>query len=209
MENNELQLIWRTVNSDIRRKSKDELNLLLTSKAKQVFTEFLIMNITAIPVCIGLMVWLIVTTANRIDDIPYVVNNILLGSIVLFALFYVIKEWHRFKRSKMDKPVKEWLEIEINLLSKWLIGKYRRINFFLIPIIYILSVLSIHVYYSSLYFIEVFRSDKFINEDMWGLIIFTPILFAGLFYILRKLHRHQMKKLQFLKDLHGRLCNVR
>jgi hypothetical protein len=138
----------------------------------------------------------------------YVANNILLGSIVLFALFYIIREWHRFKRSKMDKPVKEWLGIEINLLSKWLIGKYRRINFYLIPILYILAVLSIHVYYSDLYFIEVFRSDKFINEDMWGLIIFTPILFAGLYYSLIKLRKHQMKKLQFLKDLHERLCKL-
>jgi len=209
MENNELQLIWRTVNSDIKQKSKAELNLLLASKAKQVFTEFLIMNIIAIPVCIGLIVWLIISTANRIDDRLYVANNILLGSIVLFALFYLIRWWYQFKRSKMDKPVKEWLGIEINYLSKWLIGKYKKIDFFLIPILYILSVLSIHVYYSGLYFVEVFRSDKFINEDMWGLIIFTPILFAGLYYSLIKIRKHQMKKLQFLKDLYGRLCNVR
>lgn len=208
MEHNELQLIWRTVDSDMKRKSRDELNLLLTSKAKQVFTEFLILDITAIPVCIGLMVWLVVTTANRLDDRLYVINNILLGSIALFALIYIILEWHRIKRSKMDKPVKEWLETEINLLSKWLTGKYRRVNYYLIPILYVLSVLSIHVYYSGLYFIDVFRSDKFINEDMWGLIIFTPIIFAGLYYSLIKLRKHQMKKLQFLKDLHERLCNV-
>ncbi|MFO7656547.1 MAG: hypothetical protein R6W78_05730 [Bacteroidales bacterium] len=209
MENNELQRIWRTVNYDINQKSKNELNLLLTSKARQVFSEFLILNIIAIPVCVGVMVWIIISTANRSDDRLYVANNMLLGSIVLFALYYAIREWRRSKRNKMDKPVKEWLGIEINLLSKWLIGKYRRIDFFLIPILYILSVLSIHVYYSELYFIEVFRSAKFINEDMWGLIIFTPILFAGLFYSLIKLRKHQMKKLQFLKDLHGRLCNVR
>jgi hypothetical protein len=209
MENNELQLIWRSLDSDIERKSKDELNLLLTSKARQVFTELLILDITAIPVCIGLMVWLIVSTANKLDDRLYVANNILLGSIVLFGLFYLIREWHRFKRSKMDKPVKEWLETEIDLISKWLTGKYRAVNFYLIPVLYVLSVSSIHVYYSDLYFIEVFCSGKFINEDMWGFIIFTPILFAGLFYSLIKLRKYQMKKLQFLKDLHGRLCNVR
>jgi hypothetical protein len=208
MENNELQKIWKTIDTEINQKSKDELNLLLTSKARQEFNQFLFFDIIAIPVCIGLMVWLIISTANRIDDMLYAANNILLGSIVLFALFYIIREWRRFKRSKIDKPVKEWLGIEINLLSKWLIGKYRRINFYLIPILYILAVLSIHVYYSNLYFIEVFRSDKFINEDMWGLIIFTPILFAGLYYSLIKLRRHQMKKLQFLKDLHERLCKL-
>ena len=204
-----MQLIWRTLNSDIKQKSKDELNLLLTSKAKQVFSEFLILNITAIPVCIGLMVWLIISTANRIDDIAYVANNLLLGLIVLFALFYLIRGWHRYRRGKMDKPVKEWLGIEISLLSKWLIGKYSKIDFYLIPILFVLSFLSIHVYFSDLSFIEVFRSDKFINEDVWGLIIFTPVLFVGLYYSMIKLRQRQMKKLQFLKDLHERLCNVR
>jgi hypothetical protein len=208
MENNELQKIWKTIDTEINQKSKDELNLLLTSKAKQVFNQFLILDIIAIPVCIGLMVWLIISTANRIDDRLYVANNILLGSIVVFALFYIIREWRRFERSKMDKPVKEWLGIEINQLSKWLTGKYRRIDFYLIPVLYILSVLSIHVYYSDLYFIDVFRSDKFINEDMWGVIIFTPIAFAGLYYGLINLRKHQMKKLQFLKDLHERICNI-
>lgn len=209
MENNELQKIWKNIDTKINQKSKDELNLLLNSKARQVFTEFLIIDIIAIPVCIGLMVWLIITTANRWDDKLYVVNNILLGTLVLFALIYIIKGWFRFKRSKMDKPVKEWLGIEINHLSKWLIGKYRRIDFYLIPILYILSVLSIHVYYSDLHFIEVFRSDKFINEDMWGLIIFTPIVIAGIYYGLLKLRKHQMKKFQFLNDLYERICKVR
>lgn len=209
MENDELQKIWRTVDSDINHRSGDELNLLLTSKAKQVFNEFLIINITAIPVCIGIVVWLIVSTAYRLDDRLYVANNILLGTIVLYALFFVIREWHRFQHNKMNKPVKDWIETEINLLSEWLIGKYRRINIYLIPVLYILTFLSIHVYFSDLYFIEVFRSDKFLKEDMWGIIIFTPLLFAGLFYSLVKLRNYQMKKLQFLNDLHNRICNVR
>lgn len=208
MENNELQKIWKSIDTETNQKSKDELNLLLTSKARQVFAEFLIIDILAIPVCTGLIIWLVITTANRWDDTLYVANNILLGVIVLFALIYIISGWRRGKRSKMNKPVKEWLEIEINHLTKWLIGKYRKIDFYLIPILYILSVLSIHVYYSDLHFIEVFRSDKFINEDMWGLIIFSPIVIAGIYYGLLKLRKHQLKKLQFLKDIHQRICNL-
>lgn len=208
MENNELQKIWSTADSEINQRSGDELNLLLRSKASQVFTEFLIINITVILVCAGVMVWLIISTANRSDDKLYVANNVLLGIIVLFALLYGIREWHRFKRNKMDKPVKEWIEEEINLLSKWLIGRYRNIDYYLIPVLYILIFLSIHVYYSDLYFIEVFLSDKFIEEDIWGIIIFTPLLFAGLYYSLKKLRKYQMKKLQFLKDLDSRLCNI-
>lgn len=208
MENNELQKIWKTMDIKINNKSKDELKLLLESKAKQVFNEFLILQITAIPVCVGVMVWLIISTVNKFDDRLYIANNILLGIIILFALFYEIREWHRFKQNKKDKPVIEWLEIEIKLLSKWLVGKYRNISFYLIPLLYILTFLSIHVYYSGLYFIEVFLSEKFLQEDIWGIIIFTPILFIGLFYSLVKLRKHQIRKFQFLKDLHSRICNV-
>ncbi|MCF8360980.1 MAG: hypothetical protein K9G70_00005 [Prolixibacteraceae bacterium] len=59
MENNELQKIWITVDSGINKRSSEELNLLLTSKARQVFNEFLILNITAIPICVGVIIWLI------------------------------------------------------------------------------------------------------------------------------------------------------
>jgi hypothetical protein len=208
MENNELQKIWKTVDADIKQKSRDELNLLLTSKARQVFTQFLILDIVAIPVCIGLMIWLIVTSVNRIDDVPYIVNNFLLGVIALFTVIYIFMEMHRYKRNRMDRPVKEWLEIEINRLSKWFSGKYRIFSFSIIPVLYILAFLSIHVYYSDLYFTEVFRSDKFLNEDLWGVIIFTPLIFVGLYFALNKLHKYQMEKLQFLKDLYQRLCKM-
>ncbi|MGK7394668.1 MAG: hypothetical protein ACNS62_08845 [Candidatus Cyclobacteriaceae bacterium M3_2C_046] len=208
MEYNELQKIWRSADANIHQRSRDELNFLLTSKAKQAFNEFIIINLMAIPICIGVMLWLIVSTANRIEDKLYVANNILLGGIILFALFYLVSEWNRFTRNKKDKPVKEWIEIEINLLAKWLTGKYRNINFYLIPVLYVLTFLSIHIYYSDLYFTEVFQSDKFITEDMWGIIIFTPMLLAGLFISLKRLRKHQINKLEFLKDLQDRLANV-
>ena len=208
MENSELQRIWKTLDAGVNQRSEEELNLLLASKARQVYNEFLIVNLTAVPVCAGVLVWLIFSTANRLNDGLYVANNMILGTIVLFAFVYGISEWKRFKRNKRDKPVKDWLEREISLLSKWLVGKYQRIDFYLVPVLYMLTFLSFHVYYSGLYFKDVFRSEKFLEEDMWGIIIFTPILFAGLFYSLIKLRRHQVKKLQFLKDLHNRLCNV-
>ena len=208
MEDNELQKIWKSTDSEINEKSKDELNLLLTSKAKQTLKELIILDIIAIPICVGVVVWLIISSINRLDDKLYLANNILLGIFVLIALIYGIWFYTKFQRNKFNLSIKSWLEERINLQSKWLTGKFRKLEFYLFPLIYILANLSIHVYYTNLYFKEVFISEKFLEEDMWGMIIFTPILLAGGFYGLIKIRKYHMKKLEFLKDLYSRLCNV-
>jgi hypothetical protein len=208
MENNELQKIWKSVDSEINQKSKDELNLLLTSKAKQILKEFIVINIIVIPICVGMMVWLIITSINRLDDKVYLANNTLLGIFVLIALFWGIWYWSKFQSNKFSQPTKNWLEERINLLSIWLTRRFRNMEFYLFPLLFILTNLSIHVYYTDLYFTEVFKSDKFWEEDMWSMIIFTPIVLAGGYYGLIKIRKYYMKKLEFLKDLYSRLCNM-
>ena len=42
MENSELQKVWKTIDNEINYKSKDELNLLLKSKANQTLNKYLI-----------------------------------------------------------------------------------------------------------------------------------------------------------------------
>ncbi len=208
MENNELQKIWKSADFEINKKSKDELNLLLTSKAKQTLKELIILDIIAIPICVGVVVWLIISSINRIDDKLYLANNILLGIFILIALIYCIWFWAKFQRNKFNLSIKSWLAERINLQSIWLTGRFRKLEFYLFPLIYILTNLSIHVYYTNLYFNDVFVSEKFLEEDMWGMIIFTIILLAGGFYGLIKIREYHMKKLEFLKDLYGRLHNV-
>lgn len=209
MEDNELQKIWKSADSEINEKSKDELNLLLTSKAKQTLKELIILDIIAIPVCVGVIVWLILSSINRLDDKLYLANNILLGIFILAALIYCIWYWTKFQRNKFNQSTKAWLEERVNLLSIWLTGRFRKLEFYLFPLILILTNLSIHVYFTNLYFKEVFISDKFLEEDMWGMIIFTPLLLAGGFYGLIKIRKYSMKKLEFLKDLQSRLHSVR
>jgi cytochrome bd-type quinol oxidase subunit 2 len=204
MENNELQKIWKSADSDILYQSKKELNLLLTSKAKQVLSGFLLGNIISAAVSIGVTVWLIISASNRINDKLYVANNVLLGIIIIIAMIAGFRYAYQFRVSKMNQPVKEWLDERIHLLSVWLTGSFRNIEFYLFPVLFILTFLSIHVYYAELSFIEVFQSDKFLNEDMWGMIIFIPLLLAGGFYSLKKIRKYHTEKLQFLKDLRNR-----
>ena len=64
MENNELQKIWKDIDTEINQKSTDELNLLLSSKTKQTINKFLVIIGFSIFVCVGLLVYLTITALN-------------------------------------------------------------------------------------------------------------------------------------------------
>lgn len=208
-ENKELQKIWKNVDGEINQKSSDELNLLLTSKARQALNKFVVINAVSIFICIAVIVWLAITSFNRQDDVLYLVNNAILGATVFISLYHGLTVWYKLRNKKCDTSLKTWFEIRINILSKWLNGKLHNIEFYLFPLLYILTFLSIHVYYSGFDFIELFQSEKFLNEDIWGIIVFTPIILALGFHYMIKTRKYYLQKLEFLKELHGRLSNLR
>jgi len=208
-ENKELQKIWKNVDNEINQKSKEELNLLLASKARQALNKFVIINAVSIFISIAVIVWLAITSFHRQDDVLYLVNNAMLGAIVFVSLYHGLSVWYKLKNKKYDKSLKEWFEIRVNILSKWLTGRFHNIEFYLFPLLYIFTFLSIHVFYSGLDFLELFESKKFLNEDLWGIIIFTPIILALGFHFMIKTRKYYLQKLEFLKDLHGRLSNLR
>jgi hypothetical protein len=205
MENNELQKIWKNVDAEINQKSKDELNLLLTSKAKQTINKFLVIMSISILVCVGLLVYLIITSLNRSDDLIYLINNITLGIVTIISLFSGLFSWYQLQNYKYNQPLRNWLEVRINLLSKWLTGRFSKSYIFLIPFLYLLTVLSIHVYFENKSFIEVLNTE----ESIIGLIVGIPIGLFVSYYTVRKIRKYQLHNLEFLKDLYGRLHNVR
>ncbi len=205
MENNELQKIWKNVDAEINQKSKDELNLLLTSKAKQTINKFLVIMSISILVCVGLLVYLIITSLNRSDDLIYLINNITLGIVTIISLFSGLFSWYQLQNYKYNQPLRNWLEVRINLLSKWLTGRFSKSYIFLIPFLYLLTVLSIHVYFENKSFIEVLNTE----ESIIGLIVGIPIGLFVSYYAVRKIRKYQLHNLEFLKDLYGRLHNMR
>jgi len=205
MENLELQKIWKTIDNEINPKSKEELSLLLKSKAKQTLNRFIVILSISILSSIGLIIFLIITSINRQYDLIYIINNATLGLLTIVSLLSGILSWHKIQNSKFNLSLKEWLDERINLLSKWLTGKYSKLYLFVIPILYILTVLSIHVYFENKSFIEVLNTE----ESVIGLIFGLPIGLFVSYYAVRKIRRYQFKNLNFLKDLYGRLCNVR
>ena len=152
-----------------------------------------------------LLVFLIITTLNRPDDFIYLINNITLGVVTIVSLILSLISWKQLQNYKYDQPLKNWLEVRVNLLSKWLTGKFSNSYIFLIPFLYLLTVLSIHVYFENKSFIEVLNTE----ESIIGLIVGIPIGLFVSFYTVRKIRKYQLHNLEFLKDLLGRLHNAR
>jgi hypothetical protein len=200
MENNELQKIWRDLDSKVMLKSKAELDLLLTSKAKQTINKFLSIIIISIIICIGVLAFLIITMINRKEDLIYLINNFSLGMVTVIALLSGLLSWHKLQDNKYDQSLKNWLEDRISLLSA---GATGQLHLFLIPFIYILMVLSVHVYFENKPFLEVLSEQ----ESIISILIAAPIGIFVSYFAARKIRKFKRSNLEFLKDLYIRVCN--
>lgn len=205
MGNNEIENIWKKVDSKISPKSIGELNELLRIKTKKTMNKFLYFLCVDILVCIGLIIFLIITALNRHGDIIYQVNNAILCLIALFSLIVSLLSWNKLQNNKYNLSLKDWLEERIKLLSRWLLGKYSKLYIGLIPVLLIMINLSIHVYYEHKPFIEVMKNE----ESIYGLIIgFIVGLFVS-YIVVNKIRKYQLKNLDFLKELLVAIHNVR
>lgn len=204
MENKELQKIWKTIDTEINQKSREELNLLLTSKTRQTINKFLGIMSISILICVGLLMYLVITSLNRQNDLIYLINNTTLGIVTIISLISGLLSWFEIRNNKYNQPLKNWLESRINLLSKWLTGRFSQLYLHLIPFLYVLTVLSIHVYFENKSFIDVLHTE----ESIIGLLVGAPIGLFVSYLGARKVRKYQLNNLEFLKDLHGRLSNV-
>lgn len=196
-----MQNIWKNIDAEFKSKTVDELNLLLSAKTRKTINKFLFIIGLDIITCVGLIVFLIITTLNRHGDLIYQVINFILCAITVTALITSSFSWNKLQKNKFNLPLKEWLEQRINLLSKWLLGKYSKAYIVLMPILVALIMLSIHVYSEHKPFTEVMKN----GESIYGLIVgFTVGLFVA-YYSVSKIRGYQLKNLEFLKELYDRL----
>lgn len=204
MENNELQQIWKQIDGKINIKSSQELRLLLNSKARQMVNRILLIGGVSMAVSIGVLAWLTVTLLQRWFDTWYVINNIFLGVLTIISLISGVIQWKKLQIKNCHQPFAEYLENRVKLLSGWLKGKYNKAYIVLLPLLYCLTVLSIHVYFEEKLFIEVLHTE----ESVTGLLIGAPIGLFVAFYSIRKIRKYQIRNLEFLNDLLHRIRNV-
>jgi len=204
METNEFQHIWKNIDSEIKLKTKEELDQIFTVKTRKILNKFLFIFSIDIVACAGLIVFLVFTTVNRSGDIIYQANNILLGLFTSFAFFVSLLSLNKLQNNEFNIPLKEWLEQRITLLTKWLLGKYSKSYIVLLPLLVLMIILSIHVYYEYKPFVEVMKNE----ESLIGLLVGYPIGLLVSFYAINKIRKFELKNLEYLKELHQRLCNT-
>lgn len=204
METNELQNIWKNIDSEISLKTTAELNQLLTIKTRKTINKFLFIFSIDVIVCVGLIVFLILTVLNRRSDIIYLINNSILCLVTLTALIISLLSINKLQNNKYNLSLKDWLEQRIELLSRWLLGKYSKFYIVLIPLLLVMINLSIHVYFEYGPFLEVMKN----GESIYGLAIgFLIGLFVSYFAI-SKIRKYQIRNLEFLKGLYSHLYNM-
>jgi len=203
METNELKNIWKNVDSEFNIKTVEELNQSLAAKTKKTINKFLLILSIDIVVCIGMLVFLTITVLNRQGDVLYLINNSIIGLIVLISLIVSLLSMNKLQNNKFNLSLKDWVDQRIKMLSGWLLGKYSKLYIVLLPILLVMINLSIHIYYEHKPFIEVIKNE----ESIIALIIgFLVGLFVA-FFVLNKIRKYHLKNLRFLKELHASLCN--
>jgi len=201
METHEIENTWKNIDPVINLKSPEELNQLLASKTRQTVNKFLVILAIDIVVSIGLILFLVITTINRPGDNYFLANNALLSLATLAALVVSISSWYNLNNDKFNLPVREWLEQKIKLLSVWLLGRYSKGYFIIIPVLLVMIEVSIHVYYENKPFTEVMKSE----ESVIGLIVGFIVALAVSYYAIGKIRKYQLKNLEFLKELYAGL----
>jgi len=201
MKNIELHTIWKNIDSEIKLKTTGEINQLLASKTKKTMNKFLFIICLDILVSVGLIVFLIITGINRLNDIYYLINNSILILLALTSLLISLLSIHKLRSNKYNLSLKDWLEERIKSLTRWLLGKYSKLYIPLIPILLIMINLSIHVYYEYKPFVEVLKNE----ESLWGLAIGLPFGLFASFFTISKIRKYQLKNLELLKEIHEQL----
>lgn len=201
MKTNEIENIWKKIDSEINLKTTEELNQYLSSQTRKTINNFRIFMVTDIIVCVGLIVFLIITAVNRQSDLIYIANNYALSLITLASLIISLLSLKKLKNNKYNLPLKDWLEQRIKMLSNWLLGKYSKLYIVLIPILMIMLMISIHVYFEYKPFVEVMKDEESIFGQILGLLIGLMVSF----FAVNKIRKFQLKNLEFLKQLHAGL----
>jgi len=203
MENSDLHNLWQGAVQGQQIKTGDELAGIIDSKAKKTANRFLFTTAVSGGISIGVIAFLTITAMNRTGDFFYILNNITLGIITVISLGSAIYSWRNLQNNRYSMSLKKWLETDIAMISKSLKGKLSKVYIIVIPVIYILLILSINIYYSNKMYIDIFQSE----DSVIALIIGTIIGLSVSFYVERKIRRYHLKNLNTLEELHRQITD--
>lgn len=195
MENNEFQHTWGNISSGIKQKKKEELDEILRVKVREIMYSDQAIFAFSIVVGFGFMLFLGAISFFRRNDLYFVINNILLALFIIYFQIRKIRMIIRLNQTKAELSVKDWLKYRIDILSHWL---FDASVYFIMPIGFVLGLLSFNVFMASRPYLEIIQDEKFIFHLFGGFIIG---LGAALFSM-RMIRIKQISNLNRLKDLY-------
>ncbi|MCK4631316.1 MAG: hypothetical protein KAT40_07720, partial [Bacteroidales bacterium] len=78
MDKDEIKNTWQGANRSIENFSKEEIEKLINQKNRIIMRKFILWFIISIILSIGLLLYLVITSVLRFDDLNFVFVNLLL-----------------------------------------------------------------------------------------------------------------------------------
>lgn len=194
MKENNIQSAWQKIDSEMQPETNEELNNKLKLKSKKIMNKFLFSTGISGIISAGVIVFLVIATVNRWEDIYYRTINFVLGLIILFSFGSAINSFFFLLNAPKNIPLKQALTKRKEKISKWLSSK---LPYFILPVICMLLMLSIHVYFEQNHFAEVITTE----ESFFGLIIGLTIGLTVAWFAMKKIRKSQLSHLKHLDEL--------
>lgn len=194
MKKNNIQSAWQKIDSKIQPESSEELNKKLQQKSKKIVKRFLLSTGVSGIISFGVIVFLIIATVNRWEDVYYRTINFTLGLIILVSLGSAVHSFLFLLNAPKNIPVKQAFTKRKEKISKWLSSK---LPYFILPVICMLLMLSIHVYFEQSTFSKVITTE----ESFFGLIAGLSVGLAVAWVTMKKIRESQLSRLKHLDEL--------
>jgi hypothetical protein len=194
MKENNIQSAWQTIESKIQPETNEELNNILKRKSKKIMKKFLLSAGVSGIISLGVIVFLIIATVNRWEDVYYRTINFALSLIILVSFGSAVNSFLFLLNAPKNIPLKQAITKRKEKIAKWLSSK---LPYFILPVICMLLMLSIHVYFEQSPFSKVITSE----ESFFGLLLGLAVGLTVAFFTMKKIRAHQYSNLKYLDDL--------
>jgi membrane protein DedA with SNARE-associated domain len=204
MENDELKQLWSGAGVEALSMTKDELKSILGAKIQKSMNRFILITSVAALTSAGVLVFLLITGMERKSDPLYVINNLTLGILTITSLILSLVSWYRLGKADYSFSMSEMIRRKRDMISRSLYSPYRKVKVLVIPLLFVLTVMAINVFYSGMTYAEVLNSEESLAALIAGVVVGLPVSF----YVERKLYKQQLSYLNELKDLYRQLVSV-
>jgi hypothetical protein len=194
MKENNIQSAWQKIDSEMQPETNEELNNKLKLKSKKIMSKFLFSTGISAIISAGVIVFLVIATINRWEDVYYRTINFALGLIILISFGSAVSSFLFLLNAPKNIPLKQALTKRKEKILKWLSSK---LPYFIFPVICMLLMLSIHVYFEQSHFSKVITTE----ESFFGLFAGLIVGLAVAYFLMKKIRESQLSHLKHLDEL--------